>query len=289
MSILSVPHHLKIDFFKKRWLGASLFFIVFGAVLLGFFSIGVKKGIDFQGGVSVELKSSSVGLDTLRKKLGEVVEGSFSLQEFGGKKNILLRCEIQKDDLLKKIRSQCGRDVDVLRIETIGPKIGKELLRNSIYGTVFALIAMLIYVGFRFQWVFGLSAILSLMFDCCGILLFYLVSRVDFNEGAIVALLITAAYSINDTVIVFDRVRENQKIASGLSIKELINRSVNETLPRTLLTSASTLTALVVLYILGGPVIQEFVLPIMIGFTVGTYSSIILAAPILGIFLERRG
>jgi preprotein translocase subunit SecF len=289
MSMLSLPNHLKIDFFKGRWVAVGLFFLVLMSVFLGLWMGGLKKGIDFQGGSSIEFSYSQGTLDHLRHNLQPLVHGSFTLQEFGGKGSILLRCELQKEDLAKKIQDYFKGDVVIKKVESIGPKIGAELMRSSIYAMILSLLAMLIYVAFRFQWIFGVSSILSLIFDCSAIVLFYLVTQMDFNEGAIVALLITAAYSINDTVIVFDRIRENRRQnSSKVSIADLINRSVNETLPRTLLTSASTLTALIVLYCFGGPVIQEFVLPIFVGFTVGTYSSIVLAAPLLGLFLLHK-
>jgi preprotein translocase subunit SecF len=177
-----------------------------------------------------------------------------------------------------------GADVIYRRIDLIGPKMGKELISNGVQAIGWALLAIMGYIWIRFEWQFGLCAIIALIHDCIGVLCFFVLFKIEFNEGAIVAFLITASYSINDTVVIFDRVRENKTYKKKLSLKQIINNSISETLPRTLLTSVTTFLALLMLYIFGGNTIADFSLPILVGLVIGTYSSIFIAVTLLQFF-----
>ena len=210
-----------------------------------------------------------------------------ALQEFGSAQDILIRVEQQsgdeKDQLkaIERIKETLDADTEYRRIETVGPTVGSEMVSNSIQAILWALVAMLIYIWLRFEWQFGLCAILALMHDALSILGLYSLFGLEFNLTAIVAILITIGYSINDTVVIYDRVRENLRKFKKMELSAVLNLSINETLGRTILTSSSTLLALFALYYFGGEVIANYSLPILVGVAVGTYSSIFLAAPLL--------
>ena len=288
MALLQLPHTSSFPFVKRFHLFAGLSVAVFLLSLLIFFRNGLNVGADFQGGMLVEIRlAPNVSMETIRTKMTPVINGGFSIQNFGGERDVLLRLEHQPQNksmnqsFNEKIRETLGKDGEIRRIETIGPKVGSEFVKNGLMAVTLALVSMLTYIWFRFQWHFGVCAFLALLHDCLFVLSFFILSRAELNETAIVALLITIAYSINDTVVVFDRIRENRNKNFDLSFPELINRSVNETLARTIWTSVTTLTALAALYFFGGPIVSAFSAPIFVGLAAGTYSSIFIAAPLL--------
>lgn len=287
MALLRFPQQTKIDFVGLRFVTLALSGAMIALTLIFYLMKGFNYGIDFRGGVILEIRTPQPAvLSTLRQELSEVVEGEISLQEFGSPRDVLIRLDSQaqqgsEEQLLEKIKTRLGPDIEYRRIETIGPKVGAELIRNGLIAIAWALVAMLIYVWFRFEWQFGICAVIALLHDCIGILGLFTGFQLEFNETAIVALLITASYSINDTVVIFDRIRENRQKYRKMTLIELINTSVNETLARTTFTSATTLIALLALYLFGGHVIAAFSLPILVGIGVGTYSSIFLATPLL--------
>jgi len=167
------------------------------------------------------------------------------------------------------------------KVETVGPKVGSELVSNAIKAVTFALIAMLIYIAIRFEWQFGVCAVVALFHDCAIIFGMFSIFPLEFSETSITAVLLTASYSINDTVVIFDRIRENLKRFRKMDLKELINLSLNETLSRTTLTATTTILAVLSLYLFGGKIIAALALPIMVGIMVGTFSSIFIASPLL--------
>ena len=174
--------------------------------------------------------------------------------------------------------------VDFRRVETVGPRAGQELISNGIQAIVWGLVALLVYVWIRFEWQFGLSAVVTLLHNAIAVFGLYVLFGIEFNTTAIVGILTTVGYSVNDIVVVFDRIRENLRKDKKNDMVELLNRSINETLSRTILTSSATLTALLGLYFLGGEMIAMYALPILVGVVVGTYASICLASPLLLIF-----
>ena len=250
---------------------------------------GLSLGVDFRGGLVIEAQvSSNLDVNKLRKQLKSKLAQDFSIQQLeeknlSKKSSLLIRTEKVQDTshFLETMKSFLGKDVVYRKIESIGPKVGGELIRNGCYAILWALVSMMIFVWIRFEWQFSLCALVALVHDCLGLLAFFVWSGLEFNEGAVVAMLITAAYSINDTVVIFDRLRDNLTHSKGQSFDALINLSLNETLSRTLLTSSTTLLAVLMLYLFGGEVIASFSLPIFVGILIGTYSSIIIAVPLL--------
>lgn len=291
MGLLELKKKPQIDFMRNRFMTFGLSGGLVLLVCLALLFVGMPYGVDFKGGVVLEVQSTK-SLKELRGFFKDFVDGEVSVQTFGTSKDFLVRLENadvkNQEGFLKRLSQKCGDSLSVRRLEAVGPKVSSELLSKGLYAVFFALLAMLIYIWMRFEWRFGLAALLALMHDCFGVLGLYALARFEFNETAIVAILITASYSINDTVVVFDRVRENKKRYGRMPLKELLNLSINETLSRTLLTSLTTIAALCVLYFFGGPVIATFSLPILVGLVVGTYSSICLASPLLMLFQEPK-
>ena len=289
MGILELKKKPQIDFVRGRFLSFGLSSALVVLVLFVCLFRGLPYGVDFKGGVILEVRTSE-SLSKVRRLFNALVPGGVTAQTFGAEGDFLIRMEHSAlpdhATFLKKLEAEHGKKLQVRRIEAVGPKVSSELLSKGLYAVFFALLAMLAYIWMRFEWRFGVAALAALIHDCIGVLGLYALCRFEFNETAIVAILITASYSINDTVVVFDRVRENKKRYGKMPLKELLNLSINETLSRTLLTSLTTLAALCVLYFFGGPVIASFSLPILVGLFVGTYSSICLASPLLMLFKE---
>ncbi len=285
------PETLRINFIGLRYITYGISIVITLATLTGYFFKDIQYGVDFSGGTLMETRfSSPPNLGQLRAALSNLDIGEVALQEFGTPQDILIRFDqknrSEKEQLLvlQKIKETLGPDVEYRRVETVGPKMGEELITNSIQAILWAMLAMLVYVWFRFEWQFGLCSIIALIHDAIGVLSLYTLFGFEFNSTAIVAILITIGYSINDTVVIYDRIRENLRKYKTTSLSEIINISINQTLSRTTLTSASTLLALVALYLFGGDVIAAYSLPILLGIAFGTYSSIFLAAPLLVTF-----
>jgi preprotein translocase subunit SecF len=266
------------------------------ASLASLLTKGLNYGVDFRGGFILEVRMPQTpDVSSLRDKLSELHLGEVVLQQFGNDRDIIIKVERQEgndsaqDNAIEKIKTTLGAGVDYRKIETVGPKVGGELVQNGLKAVAFALIAMLVYIAVRFEWQFALCAILALAHDCVAILGLFSLFPFEFNETAIIAILITAGYSINDTIVIFDRIRENIDRFKKQSLSEIINKSLNETLSRTTLTATTTLLALLALYFFGGKVISTFSLPIIIGIIIGSFSSICLAAPLLSYLkLNRR-
>ena len=284
-----IPENTNIDFIRLRPLTFLIALIIIVGSCIGFFKKGLNYGIDFKGGYIFEVRMPKVpNLEELRKSFEELKLGEVAIQSFGDSKDLLIKLERHEDadnagqayalDAVKKV---LGPDVDFYKTETVGPKVGRELIQNGLKAVAFALIAMLVYIAIRFEWQFALCAILALMHDCVAILGLFSVFPLEFNETAIICILITAGYSINDTIVIFDRIRENIRKYKNVALSQIINRSVNETLSRTTLTATTTLLALLALYFFGGKIISTFSIPIIIGILVGSFSSICLASPLL--------
>lgn len=246
---------------------------------------GLNYGIDFKGGYILETHfKKQPHLDTLRHNLEKLHIGAVSIQQIGkDPADLLIKIENKKDqsDQVSKVKASLGDNVEYRQISVVGPKVGKELISGAVKAIALTLLAMLVYVTIRFQWRYAVSAIATLFYDCIMIVMLYTVFPLEFSESAIIAILITAGYSMNDTVVIFDRIRENLSRKPKLPIEDIINSSIVETLSRTTLTVFATLLSLIAMYIWGGPVIAEFSFPIMIGVLSGTYSSIFISAPLL--------
>lgn len=288
-----LPTNTNIPFIKGRYVTYSIAAIISLTTLICYLIWGMNYGIDFKGGIMLEAKTKGpANISQLRQELNTLSLGEVSLQEYGSPSDVLIRVEHQpggekgQEEAINKIKQSL--DVEFRRIETVGPKLGEELISNGAQAIIWGLLAMLVYIWFRFEWQFGVCAIIALIHDALGVLALYSIFRFEFNTTAIVAILTTIGYSINDTVVIYDRVRENLRKFKKKTIPDILNISINETLSRTILTSGSTLLALFALYFFGGEVIATYSFPIIVGIIIGTYSSICLAPPLLLFFSARH-
>ena len=282
---------MTINFFKYRYIafGLSTVLLLMSALLFAYKSLNL--GIDFKGGIMVEAEfDTTPNISNLRQKIDSLNIGNSEIQEFGDPKIILFKLESnskegqENNSIIEQFKKSIGENVDYRRIEFVGPKVGSELKMIAIKAILFSLIAMFIYIWFRFSgWQFGLGALIALFHDVISTLGFFSISQIEFNLASIAAILTIAGYSINDTVVVFDRIRENL-VKSELELSNLLNKSINQTLSRTFMTSVTTLLALVALYIFGGEVIKGFVSAMIWGVVIGTYSSIFIASPLIVLF-----
>ena len=289
-----VPHGTRIDFVKysKYWIALALIAIVVCFSCLIF--KGLNYGIDFKGGYIFEVTMpKDPNITKMRSDLNNLGLGEASIQQFGNSsKDLLIKLEKSQEGegqtkAINKVKDSLGKGVVYKRVETVGPKVGNELVSNAIKAVAFALFAMLFYIILRFEWQFGICAVIALFHDCAIIFGMFSIFPLEFSETSITAVLLTASYSINDTVVIFDRIRENLKRCRTFTIAEVINKSLNETLSRTTLTATTTLLAVLSLYLFGGKVIASLALPIMVGIVVGTFSSICIASPLL-MFLNLK-
>ncbi len=282
-----IPYGTKFDIVgKTKYLLTIAVILVMTAIAAVTFK-GLHYGIDFKGGYTFEVTMpNDPDIPNLRDKLSNLGLGEVVIQQFGAKKDIMIKLERSKESggqetAIKKVKDSLGEGVTYKCIQTVGAKVGEELVSNAIKAVLFAMIAMLLYIAIRFEWQFGVCAIAALVHDCAIIFGMFSLFPLEFSETSITAILLTAAYSINDTVVIFDRIRENLKRFKKMPLKDLINQSLNETLSRTTLTATTTLLAVLALYLFGGKVIASFALPIMVGIFVGTFSSIFVASPLL--------
>tara|TARA_Y100000746_G_scaffold128942_1_gene110391 strand:+ start:315 stop:1223 length:909 start_codon:yes stop_codon:yes gene_type:complete len=277
--------------YKKITLSISIIFC-----LISFFSLfinGLNFGIDFKGGSLIEVKSDeSINISDVRSKLSLLNLGDVQIQNFGSEKNVLVRVEASSSEnnssVLSLITNELETFGEIQRTEVVGPKISSELIQKGILAIISAVGLMLFYIWIRFEWQFSLGAVLALVHDVIitiGIFSFF---QIEFNLSIIAALLTIIGYSMNDTVVVYDRIRENLRKYKKQDLYDLINSSINQTLSRTVLTSFTTLLALFSLYIFGGQVIKGFTLAMIIGVFIGTYSSTFIASQLLHILGVKR-
>ena len=262
--------------------------LVVVSVLLLFFK-GLNFGVDFKGGTLIELRSNdkSINVTSLRQSFNNMNLGDFNVKKFGNENDFLIKIE-KKDtsanaiEVIKKdLTSSLGGSFNFRRVENVGPKVSSELLKSGIIAIALSLAAMLFYIWIRFEWQFSLGAILALFHDVIITLGLFSLFSLEINLSIVAAVLTIVGYSMNDTVVIYDRVRENLRKFSDIKIYELTNISINETLSRTIITSATTLLALVSIYLFGGEILKGFSLAMIMGVIFGTYSSIYIANPIL--------
>ena len=265
----------------------SAIMIVISLLLLIF--KGLNFGIDFKGGTLIELRSSEtkINVSSLRDNLNQMNLGDISVKKFGNDQDYLIKFENKdnKKDVVEDIRTKFdesfGNNFDFRRVENVGPKVSAELLRSGIIAISVSLAIMLIYIWIRFEWQFSLGAITALFHDVIITLGLFSLLNLEINLSIIAAVLTIVGYSMNDTVVIFDRVRENLRKYSDIKIFELTNISINETLSRTLITSITTLLALISIFLFGGEILKGFSLAMIFGVIFGTYSSIYIANTIL--------
>jgi len=294
------PHHFipsgtKFDFVGKRWWAFSVTILLMLLTVGSLAVNGLNLGIDFKGGILIEAKAAqAVDTGALRTDLETLGIGEVSLQEYGAADDVLIRIQRQEGDekaqerAIQAVREKMGAGYEYRRVEVVGPTVGAELLRAGILATIFATLAIGAYVAIRFEWQFGVAAFLATIHDVFVTVGLFSILHLDFNLTSIAALLTLAGYSINDTVVVFDRIRETMRRQKTPDLRALINASVNDTLSRTIMTGGTTLLALLPLVFMGGPTLLSFSMALSWGILVGTYSSIYVAAALLIYFPPLR-
>jgi preprotein translocase SecF subunit len=261
-----------------------------------FFILGLNYGIDFRGGTLIEIQTKAPQADIagLRSTLGGLGLSDVEIQEFGAPNEVLIRVaqqeggEAAQQGVIDKVRQALGDSVEFRRVEVVGPKVSAELVQAGTVAVIVALLAVLIYIWFRFEWQFAIGAIIATIHDVVLTLGIFSALQLEFNLSIIAAILTIVGYSLNDTVVVYDRCRENLRRYKRMVLPELLDKSINQTLSRTVLTSVTTLIALFALYIFGGEVIRGFTFAMIWGVVVGTYSSIFIASPILMVLGVKR-
>lgn len=291
-----VPDDTKIPFMGMR----HAMFAVSGALsvlsIVLFFVVGLNLGIDFLGGTLIEIrtKAPEADLADIRSRLGTLDLGDAQVQGFGAPDDVLIRISVQSGEeeqqaALARVRDNLSEIAEIRRVEVVGPSVSGELTRAGITAVLVALVGILIYIWFRFEWQFALGAIVATVHDVVITMGFIVITGLSFDLSSIAAILTIVGYSLNDTVVVYDRIRENLRKYKRMRLEQLIDMSINDTLGRTLMTSVTTLAALAALYLFGGEVIRSFTAAMLFGVLIGTFSSIFLAAPMLILFRLRPG
>ena len=254
---------------------------------------GLNFGIDFKGGTLMELRcdSTNIQISDVRSSFNQLDLGDINVKEFGKKGDFLIKFERKSFDdkisiktIKEKVANELQGNVDFRRVENVGPKVSKELLESGLLAISLALAAMLFYIWVRFEWQFSIGSIIAIFHDVLITIGLFSLLSLEINLSIVAAVLTIVGYSMNDTVVIYDRIRENLIKYSSLKIGEISNKSINETLSRTIITSSTTLLALISIFILGGEILKGFSLAMIIGVIIGTYSSIFVASPILKYF-----
>ena len=278
--------------FVSKFKKANIASIIFFALSIFFISFkGLNSGLDFKGGTLIELRTEkSVNASSIRDSLNSMSLGDINVKRFGKEGDYLIKVEQKNTDnnliaeIKGKLSENLNAEIDFRRVENVGPKVSLELLKSSILAISLALTAMLFYIWVRFEWQFSLGSIIALFHDVVITLGIFSILSLEINLSIIAAVLTIVGYSMNDTVVIYDRIRENLYKYTKISISDVTNLSVNETLARTIITSVTTLLALVSIYILGGEILRGFSFAMILGVVIGTYSSIFVASPILKFF-----
>jgi preprotein translocase SecF subunit len=287
-----VPDNTNLHFMRWRRVAVALSVLMMVAAVALVAIRGLNFGVDFSGGLMLEVRfAAPAPLDELRRTVNRAGAGEAALQSFGDSRTVAIRLPLPVDERPQAVQERVQKvqaairaahpDADFRRVETVSGKVSGELIRDGAMAILFAMVGISIYIWFRFEWQFGLGAVLALIHDVLATIGVFAFLQMEFNLTTIAALLTIVGYSMNDTVVVFDRIRENLRKFKKMDLGELIDLSINETLARTIMTSATTLIALFALFIFGGEVIRSFTFAMIFGIFVGTYSSIFVAAPIL--------
>jgi preprotein translocase SecF subunit len=288
MRMIQLPYNTKIPFMRWRKVAFTLTGITSLASIVLFLTVGLNLGIDFRGGTVVELRfEEPVDVAEIRSQVGEFGFGDVQIVEFGSPTDVLIRVAQQpggdeaQQVVIQSLRELYDAEADFRRVEVVGPRVSGELAQTGILAVVIALAGILIYLWFRFEWQYAVGAVLTTLHDVILTIGFFTVTQLDFSLSSLAAILTVIGYSLNDTVVIYDRVRENLRKYKRMPLPELLDVSMNDVLSRSIMTSVTTLLALVALFVIGGEVIQTFVLPLIWGIVVGTYSSIFVSAPLL--------
>lgn len=291
-----VPQNTKIPFvsFFRLCMGTSAALFLITIVLLA--TAGLNFGIDFRGGTLVEIRTTDGPADigAIRAKLGDLGLGNIQIQEFGAPTDVMIRIAQQpggeqaQQQAVAKVQQALGANVEIRRTEVVGGTVSQELIEKAIIAVVLTCLGIFVYVWLRFEWQFALGAVVALFHDVFLTMGVFSALQLDFDLTIVAALLTILGYSINDTVVIFDRIRENLRKYKKKPLEELIDLSVNETLSRTVMTTGTTFLALLALYIFGGEVIHGFTFAMLLGILIGTYSTVFIAAPFLLILGVKR-
>jgi preprotein translocase subunit SecF len=285
-----VPDNTNFDFMRFRRISFPLSAILSVLAMVSYFTIGLNFGIDFIGGTLIEVQSKSgpANLGTMRTTLNALNFGDVQLQQFGAPTDVLIRIPQQpggenaQQEAVAKVRAALGDAVDYRRVEVVGPRVSGELLSYGTLGLVLAIFGILIYLWFRFEWQFALGAMIANVHDLVLTIGFLSLLQIDFDLSSIAALLTILGYSLNDTVVIYDRIREMLRRYKRMTMSDLLNISVNATLSRSIITHVTVTLALLSLLLFGGPVIHSFTAAMTVGAVlVGSYTSIFIAAPLL--------
>ena len=281
-----INYNFSSKFKNANILSITLFFI---SVLLIAFK-GLNYGIDFKGGTLIELRSNNIETSSIRDVLKNMDLGDVNVKKFGKEGGFLIKVEQKGDnnklipEIKKKLSDNLNSEVNFRRVENVGPKVSAELLQSGIIAISLSLAAMLFYIWVRFEWQFSIGSIIALFHDVIITLGIFSILSLEINLSIIAAVLTIVGYSMNDTVVIYDRIRENLGKFHKLNISDIANLSINETLARTIITSVTTLLALFSIFILGGEILRGFSFAMILGVLIGTYSSIFVASPILKYF-----
>jgi len=294
-----ISDNTSIKFIKLKLVTFSISAILSIASILAVCFIGLNLGIDFKGGILLEVRTSSnINISSIRSEISNLNIGEISIQEFGKDSDYLIRIERQEgSDSAQQIAVEAikasldkafAKDIEYRRLEYVGPTVSKDLVSDGVMAIIFAIIAMLAYIWFRFELPFALGAIVALMHDIILTMGLFAVLGLEFNLATVAAILLIIGYSMNDTVVVYDRIRENLRKFKKMNLNDLLDKSINETLSRTINTTFTTILALGALYLFGGQIIADFAFAMLWGIVVGTYSSIFIASTILVYVNVRR-
>ena len=282
-----VPNYNFVGSFKISNL--TSLFLVLASLILIFFK-GLNFGIDFKGGTLIELRVDSkiIGIADIRSSFSNINLGDLNVKQFGKEGDYLIKFEKKNFDdksniktIKENVKNKLQTDVNFRRVENVGPKVSAELLNSGLLAITLALGAMLFYIWVRFEWQFSIGSILAIFHDVLITIGLFSLLSLEINLSIVAAVLTIVGYSMNDTVVIYDRIRENLSKFSSSKIEEITNTSINETLSRTIITSLTTLLALISIFVLGGEILRGFALAMIIGVIIGTYSSIFVASPIL--------
>jgi len=286
--ILNIPKDIKFSNYYMRFNFISLILIILSILVLLF--KGLNLGVDFKGGTLIEIRTenSNINIAEIRQSFLKMNLGDVNVKKFGKEKDFLVKIEEKNSTdenfiqtINQKLSSDLGEEINFRRVENVGPKVSNELLRSGLLAISLSLVAMLFYIWIRFEWQFSVGAIVALFHDVIITVGLFSILSYEINLSIVAAVLTIVGYSMNDTVVIFDRIRENLKKYSKIPISDISNQSTNETLSRTLITSVTTLLALFSIYFFGGEILKGFSFAMIIGVIIGTYSSIFVAAPIL--------
>ena len=298
LALRFISQNLRLRFMVYAKVAAYISVVITVAIIALVAVRGLNYGIDFAGGLLFEIRTEQpADLAALRPLFNHPDYGETNLQLFGDSHNVLIRMKGNPykeqaaivEQVKHTLREALGKKVEFRRVDYVGPAVGKEMLRSGILSLVFALAGIMIYIWFRFEWQFGVGGLLALLHDTVMVIGFFAITRLEFGLTSVAAILTVIGYSINDSVVIYDRIRENLRKHNGKTIEQIIDLSLNQTLSRTILTSSTAIVAAAVLAWLGGEAIRGFSWALCVGIIVGTYSSIYVSAPVLKLFPLPKG